>query len=203
MRSAATNSHRRSLRQSLEAWAADGRGIAATEFAFIVPLMLVMFFGTVEFCSAIAIKRKVTLMAHTLSDLTSRTAQVANSDMTDFYAAVNSILWPYPAGTLNPYPQDPMSGTVSQLYVDPKTHKATVTWSKGTEPIAAGTQVSTVPIDLLIDGTYLIYSQVSYTYTPTVGFVMGKAGVKLSDVAYTRPRQSICVLYTGVYNTCS
>ena len=29
----------------------DRRGIAATEFALIVPIMLVMFFGTVEFSS--------------------------------------------------------------------------------------------------------------------------------------------------------
>jgi hypothetical protein len=32
----------------------DCRGIAATEFAVIVPIMLVMFFGTVEFSSGIA-----------------------------------------------------------------------------------------------------------------------------------------------------
>ena len=38
----------------------------------IVPLMLVMFFGTVEFSSGVAVDRKVTLMARTLSDLTSQ-----------------------------------------------------------------------------------------------------------------------------------
>ena len=32
----------------------DCRGIAAVEFAVIVPIMLVMFFGVVEFSSAIA-----------------------------------------------------------------------------------------------------------------------------------------------------
>jgi Flp pilus assembly protein TadG len=49
----------------------DCSGIAATEFAFIVPLMLMMFFGTVEFSSGVAIDRKVSLMARTLSNLTS------------------------------------------------------------------------------------------------------------------------------------
>ena len=34
--------------------------------------MLVMFFGTVEFSSGVAVDRKVTLMARTLSDLTSQ-----------------------------------------------------------------------------------------------------------------------------------
>ena len=45
--------------------------------------------------------------------------------------------------------------------------------------------------------TYLIFSEVSYLYTPTVGYVMAKAGITLSDVAYTRPRQSTCVIYTN------
>ena len=31
-----------------------------------------------------------------------------------------------------------------------------------------------------------------------VGYVMGKAGVTLSDVSYTRPRQVACVVYNGV-----
>src|SRR5579872_7233169 len=51
----------------------DCRGLAATEFAFIVPIMLVMFFGTVEFSSGVAVDRKVTLIARTVSDLTSQT----------------------------------------------------------------------------------------------------------------------------------
>ena len=42
---------------------ADRRGIAATEFAVIVPIMLVLFFGTVEFSSGVAVDRKVTLIA--------------------------------------------------------------------------------------------------------------------------------------------
>jgi len=48
---------------------ADRSGIAATEFAVIVPVMLLMFFGLVEFSSGVAADRKVTLVARTLSDL--------------------------------------------------------------------------------------------------------------------------------------
>ena len=42
---------------------------------------------------------------------------------------------------------------------------------------------------------YLIFSEVSYIYEPAVGYVMSKLGVKLSDSAYTRPRQSSCVWF--------
>jgi len=165
----------------------DRSGIAATEFAVIVPIMLVMFFGTVEFSSGIAVDRKVTLVARTLSDLTSQSTSVADSDMTNFFAASYAIL--------TPYSSTPTQGTISELYVNPGTLKATVQWSKGSVP---RTVTSTVPIPaaLAVAGTYLIFSEVSYVYVPAVGYVMAKGGVTLSDTAYTRPRQSTCVYYS-------
>ena len=184
-----TGPHQRSFRHTVRAWMADCRGIAATEFAFIVPLMLVLFFGTVEFCSAIAIDRKVTLMARTLSDLTSQSTDVSLSDLTGFFAASESIMYPYD--------KTPLHSTINELYVDPKTHKAVVKWSNGFAARTPGTTVSTVPTDLLVDDTYLIFSEVSYNYVPTVGYVMAKAGINLSDYAYTRPRQSTCVKYNA------
>jgi Flp pilus assembly protein TadG len=176
----------------------DCRGIAATEFAMVVPLMLVMFFGTVEFSSGVAVNRKVTLVARTLSDLTSQSLSVGNTDMTNFFTASNAIL--------TPYPPTPTQATLSELYVDPATLKARVQWSKaatfnaaGVVTLGAGRSVSsfvTIPSALAVPGTYLIYSEVSYLYTPTIGYVMAKAGVNLADTAFTRPRQSTCVFYS-------
>ena len=54
---------------------------------------------------------------------------------------------------------------------------------------------------LQIGGTYLIYSEVTYKYVPTVGYLLAKAGIDLSDVAYTRPRQNFCVLYNTTIPT--
>jgi Flp pilus assembly protein TadG len=165
----------------------DCRGIAATEFAIIVPIMLVLFFGTVEFSSAVAVDRKVTLMARTLSDLTSQSTTVADTDMTNFFAASLAIL--------TPYSSTPTKGTITELYVDPATLQARVQWSKGASPRAVSSTVA-IPTALAVPGTYLIFSEVSYLYTPTIGYVMAKAGINLSDVSYTRPRQSTCVFYS-------
>jgi len=41
----------------------------------------------------------------------------------------------------------------------------------------------------------LVFSEINFQYVPTIGYVMARAGVNLSDVAYTRPRQSMCVFY--------
>jgi Flp pilus assembly protein TadG len=185
-------------RHSLRNLARDNSGIAATEFAVIVPIMLVMFFGTLEFSSGIAVDRKVTLVARTLSDLTSQSTAVATSDITNFFTASCKIL--------TPYPPLPTQGTISELYVDPSTLAARVQWSKSATfdsscnvTLGTGRTVSstvTIPAQLAVAGTYLIFSEVSYVYVPTIGYVMAKAGVNLSDVSYTRPRQSTCVFYS-------
>lgn len=177
----------------------DERGLAATEFAMIVPLMLVMFFGTVEFSSGVAVDRKVTLVARTLSDLTSQFTEVTDAKLTDFFAASSLILWPYGA--------TPINASITELWINPATSKATVQWSRkndGSTPRAAGTFV-TIPAGLIakdasgntVANQYLILSEVSYLYTPAVGYVMNRAGLTLSDVNFTRPRQSFCVKYNN------
>src|SRR3990170_1975199 len=173
------------MRRTAARMLADRSGIAATEFAVIVPVMLVMFFGTVEFSSGVAVNRKVTLMARTLSDLTSQSTSVNDTDLTGFFAASK--------GVMTPYPSSPTQSTISELYVD-SSKVVKVMWSKGHAPRAAGSTI-TIPTELQVPDTYLIFSEVSYRYVPTVGQVMGSTGVNLADVAYTRPRQSTCVIY--------
>jgi len=173
----------------------DRSGIAATEFAVIVPIMLVMFFGTVEFSSGVAIDRKVTIMARTVADLTSQSASVNDTDLANFFAASLAIM--------TPYSSTPTNATVSELYIDPASGDARVQWSKGSAPRAVSSKVS-IPTSLIsrdpvtnaiIANQYLIFAEVNYLYVPTIGYVMVKTGVTLSDVAYTRPRQSTCVFY--------
>jgi Flp pilus assembly protein TadG len=175
----------------------DRSGLAATEFAMIVPIMLVMFFGVVEFSSAVAISRKVTIMARTVADLTSQGASVNDTDLTNFFAASLAIM--------TPYDKTPTNATVSELYIDPASGDVRVQWSKGAAPRSVGSVVTAiVPTSLIsrdpntnviLPNQYLIFGEINYTYVPTIGYVMIKTGVTMSDVAYTRPRQSVCVFY--------
>jgi Flp pilus assembly protein TadG len=176
--------------------------LAATEFAMIVPLMLVMLFGTIDVSSGVAVKRKVTLVARTLSDLTSQSQAVKDADLTNFFAASYGIMWPYPSA--------PVRATISEVYIDPATSTARVQWSKGAAPRSAGSTVG-IPSGLIgrdssgniLPNQYLILVEVSYLYQPIVGYVMSKAGVTLSDNAYTRPRQLSCVHYNElISNPC-
>lgn len=172
-------------------FANDCGGLAAIEFAFIVPLMLVLFFGTIDFSQGVAVDRKVTLMARTLADLTSQNTSVTTTQLNNFFAASTAVMTPYAPG--------PVQATLSELYVDPNSLQARVQWSVGTAPRAVSSNV-TIPTQLQIGGTYLLFAEVSYLFVPTIGYVMAPSGINLRDVAYTRPRQNLgtgaaCVFY--------
>ena len=166
----------------------DRRANVAIEFAFIVPLMLTMFFGMVEFSSGIAVNRKVTLAARNMSDLVSQSSTVTDTDLANFTTTAKAIMTPFGASPLN--------STVSQLYVDPTTLQGKVIWSKGSAARGIGSTLS-LPTALQVGGTYLIFAEVNYKYVPAVGYVMAKTGITLSDFTYTRPRLSLCVLYSA------
>jgi Flp pilus assembly protein TadG len=179
----------------------DRRGIAATEFAVIVPIMLVMFFGTVEFSSGLAVDRKVSLVARAIANLTSQGVQATSADLAGYFLVGSKIMTPY----VQPmYPAPNM--TISELYIDPLSGNARVQWSQGSSPRAVSSVVA-IPSSLvttnsstnsstktILPNQYVILAEVNTTYTPTIGYVM-KNSVALSDVAYAIPRQSTCVFF--------
>jgi Flp pilus assembly protein TadG len=186
----------------------DRSGLAAVEFAMIFPMMVVMFFGVLELSSAIAVDRKATLVARTLSDLTSQMASVADADLISFGEAAKAIMTPYPGS--------PLISSITEVYVDSVSGVARVQWSKGLTISTTGTvaiaptaphnpgDVVVLPTTLVAaKGTYVIWSEVSYKYTPAIGYMVAKTGMSFNDAAFTRPRTVVCVIYpTGGSSTC-
>jgi Flp pilus assembly protein TadG len=182
------------------ALARDTRGIAAIEFAMIVPLMLVMIFGTIEISSGVAVDRKVSMVAQTMADLASRYTSVTPTDLNNFTAIANAMM--------TPYSSTPLVVTVTEVYINPSSGVGRAQWSTNLAVHSVGSTVA-VPNALITRDAngnasanqYLIFAEVSYNYKPAVGYVMGKAGVTLSDQTYTRPRQGFCVQYTTTTST--
>lgn len=191
----------RRLCRSLACFGRDTRGLAAVEFAFIVPLMLVLIFGTIEVASGVAIDRKVTLTARTLSDLVSRGVKVTDTDFKNFFGMGSAIMTPYAVT-----PQK-MSQRLTAVYIN-ASGVAKVTWSfsgsstgntvtlsnQTPDALAVGATVSTIPSALLVPNTQLIWSEVTYNYKPVAGYFI-RSSIALKDQMFTRPRQSDCVLY--------
>ncbi|MGZ5897981.1 MAG: TadE/TadG family type IV pilus assembly protein, partial [Xanthobacteraceae bacterium] len=80
----------------LRRFLADKRGVSAVEFAMLLPLMVTLYLGGVEVSSAVAIDRKMTLVARTLGDLVAQATSVDNAAMTSILSATTAVMAPYP-----------------------------------------------------------------------------------------------------------
>ncbi len=199
-----TSKHACQSRRFLARFVRDTRGLAAVEFAFIVPLMLTMIFGTIEVSSGVAIDRKVTMAARTISDLVSQGPQVSKAQLKNYFGLGSAILTPYPVTPTT------MTQTITEISID-ASKNAKVVWSY-TGLVTNGTSAdptigrstgavvtAMIPAGLLVPNTQLIWSEVKYFYTPIVGYVVQGVGgiVTLSDECFTRPRQSDAVSYSA------
>ena len=173
--------------------AGDQRGVSAVEFALMLPLMVALYLGVVEISQGIAAQRKMTMTTRTVADLVSQTTNVANTYMTNALNAATAVMAPFPDSKLKI--------TVSSIKI--ADGKATVSWSdtKNGTARAIGSTV-TLPAALVADNGSLIWSEVEYAYTPTIGYVISGT-LTLKDNLYMRPRQSTCVTRESVVTTCS
>jgi len=171
----------RSFADRISRFAGDERGVSAVEFAMLLPLMLTLYLGSVEVSQGIAADRKVTLTTRTVADLVAQTTTINNAEMTNSLNAATAVMAPYPSNKLKL--------TVTSVKIDAD-GKATVDWSdtlNGT-PRAKGSSV-TVPTALKIPNSSLIWSEVEYAYTPTIGYVISGT-LTLKEQIYMRPRLS-------------
>jgi Flp pilus assembly protein TadG len=177
----------RSLPRCAAVFAKDKRGVSAIEFAMILPLMLTLFFGGVELSQGISIDRKVTLTARTVADLVSRVATIDTTGVNAALGASSAVLAPYSA--------DHAKITVSVVKID-SNGNATVSWSnsKNGTARAVGSSVA-VPDALKVPNTSLVFGETSYTYTPSVGYVL-TGSMNLTDQIFMRPRLSDTVTKT-------
>lgn len=170
----------------------DIRGMAAIEFALLFPFMLLMFFGTIEASDGVAVDRKVSILATTLSDLISQAATVTSTDFSNAYLIGASVMTPYASG--------PIQAAITQVYIDSTSGQPKVIWSTASnrDPHSCKDSI-TVPSGIAVKGTYLIMAEVSYAYTPAAGFDsqmrFQPPTFQLSDQTFTRPRQTSSVIY--------
>jgi Flp pilus assembly protein TadG len=176
------------MRRLLSRFARDKRGVSAVEFAFLAPLMIAMYLGVVEISDGVAADRKVTLTAGALANLTAQSQTLLTADMTNIFTASTAILKPYSVGNLK--------ATVSCLKID-SSGQVTVAWSatSGGTARSAGSG-ATIPAALAIPSTSLVWSEVTYAYTPIIGYTI-TGTLNLTDQMFMSPRQTPPV-YNGV-----
>ncbi|MBX9776261.1 MAG: pilus assembly protein [Xanthobacteraceae bacterium] len=166
----------------------DQRGVSAVEFAMVLPLMLTLYLGAVEISQGVAIHRKVTLTARTVADLGSQVTSINNADMANVLKAAEAVIAPFAPGQLKV--------TVSAVNIDAN-GIAKVAWSDTLNGTArAVNSTVSLPTALNVPNSQLIWSEVHYFYTPTIGYVV-TGSLNLFDEIYMRPRLSETVARTS------
>jgi Flp pilus assembly protein TadG len=177
----------------LRRFAGDRDGISAVEFALILPFMLTLYLGGAELGDGLAVQFKATLAARTVADLASQYITIDSSTMSDILGAASTVVTPYSSAN--------MTVTVSELTTTNSSGAATVTWSasNGT-PRTAGTFI-TLPTALqtLPSGTSILWGEVTYPYTPAMGYVITGTITMYQDT-YFFPRMTSSVACTASGN---
>jgi Flp pilus assembly protein TadG len=163
------------------AFVRDRRGVSAVEFALLLPLMVTLYFGSVQLSQGIGIYGKVSTISSTVANLATQFSTIANADMSNMLAASSAIIAPYSTTIL--------AVTVSGITID-KNGKATIAWSDTVGGTARSVgQVVVLSTALAVPNTFLVWGECQYAYTPPIGAaVMGT--ITLKDKIFMSPRIS-------------
>jgi Flp pilus assembly pilin Flp len=89
----------------------DNRGVAAIEFALLLPMLIALLIGCLEVTFKIWSTQKAEKLAVTLSDVIAQSTAVSNSDLQSLIGAVDKIMDPFAFGA------DEGKIIISSLYV--------------------------------------------------------------------------------------
>lgn len=170
------------LQGRLRAFARDRDAISAVEFALILPFMLIMYIGSVELGDGLAIDFKVAETARTVTDLASQYVSIDGTTMSSILGASSVVV--------SPYSSTNMVVTVSEVSTN-LNGQATIAWScslNGT-PHTKNTSV-TLPSSFNNPASIsLIWGEVTYPYTPSMGYVV-TGTINMYQNTYFYPRLS-------------
>lgn len=180
----------------------DSRGVAAIEFAFIVPVLLIMYFITMEASQAIETSKKVSRIGSMVADLVTQQQSVVKANLDAIMQIGTSTLLPYNRST-------PSIIITAIQMSDEASPRATVAWSRklvGTTYSADGKKGDpvTVPTTLNIRNTFLIRVESDLGYKPIIawsasnsqplGLTSAFSNISMSETYYLRPRRSPSIL---------
>lgn len=161
-------------------------GLAAVEFALVLPLMAVLYLGLTELTRAVSNSRKVTMLARTLADLTARGGlSSSDANLNSIFTAATNVLAPFSATGA--------TMVISSVGVTKSGNafQAKVCWSKGwsggsggsavtrdsngkdasgaPSPVFAANSTVDAPVGYQTDKIRFIRVDVTQTYVPMLG----------------------------------
>lgn len=175
--------------RSLRSWRnlrSDTAGVAAIEFALVVPLVIVVYAAGFEIVQAATVNRKLTDTTVQLANVTTQYTSVATPDLNNIFAASSQIMAPYSTSSL--------TIVLTQVKTD-NSSNGTVDWSQGypggTPGLAKNSAVA-LPAGFASPNSYYILVQTNYQYSTTIGSAF-IGNLPMSDQIFMVPRQSASI----------
>lgn len=173
----------------------DQSGIAAVEFALILPIMLLLFLGSFETTNLVLAYMKLEASAETAADLVAQTrvnTVLQSTDFTNITNAAKQILTPLPT-----------SGTLLKIAfasVTYNTGSAVIDWHtevNSATPITTATIPNNVSLANLGSQTNgstdsVIIAMLTYSYSSPFTYPLSSS-YTLTESAFNRPRYMNCV----------
>jgi Flp pilus assembly protein TadG len=185
-------------------------GVAAVEFAMIVPIMAVMFIGAVELSQAITVDRRVTQVASSTADLVARAEkQISQTEISDIMRVGGYILRPYSQAPLQIVIRN-VTSSPTNATIAKQSWSCTYQGTGQTQTCACSSENFTLPPNLVSTNDSVVISEVTYSYQPLIFdyFMKQAAGgagsgtYTLSETTYLKPRGQAAMLLQADNTPC-
>jgi len=147
--------------QTIRHLASCKRGMAATEFALLLPVMITLFFGMLETSDVATENRRVAIAVNTISDLAAQSTQLTYDDINSLIDGALEILDPVTGTTVNV--------NVISIITDPNGDPI-IHWSRdelGAQPYTPGDQYTSLNDNTVLNPLgSLIVVEITYPYLP-------------------------------------
>ena len=166
----------------------EKRGVAAVEFALVLPVLVTAYVGTIEVTQAVIANRKMVATTSALGDLAAQAQVLSDNDVSNVFDAATS--------TMQPFRTTSLQMRVTQIKIVGGV--ARVAWSdaRGMTARSPGAVFTGVPSGLMpsdpLVTQYLVYSEVTYSYTSPLGNML-IGTMNMSENFWLRPRIGECV----------
>ena len=168
--------------------ARDDGGMAAVEFSLILPMLVLLWIGGVEVTEALSVDRRLNNLASAVGDLIARDKVVTYAEITSIFNLGPKAMYPS-CKTDAECTADKLGIRVTAVNMN-GAGSASVAWTQQQGDLACAPVVSmnvTVPATLRVPDTQIIMSEVCYTYTPAVGYLV-TGSITLNDRMFFVPR---------------
>lgn len=185
-------------RDNAASFCRNRRGVAAVEFALVAPILMALYFVTMEVSQGIESNKKVSRAAAMIGDLVAQEQGVNKDDLAKIMQIGQAIIYPY--NRTNP------SIEITGIQISNENNpKATVAWSRkmvnnAVSPGLAKKATVTVPDKLKLRDTFLIQVTTSLDYRPLItwaadaktsmGLTASFDSIQMSETYFLRPRTS-------------